>query len=81
MIDEEMATFLASLEVNEPKLHRVMQEGSAQEVLHRQISRLEPDLLVIGTHGRTGVAHAFLGSVAEDLLRAPPCDVLAVKAW
>lgn len=81
MIDEEMATFLAGVEANPPKLERVMQEGMVREVIHRQMSRLKPDLLVIGTHGRTGVAHAFLGSVAEDLLRDPPCDVLAVKAW
>jgi nucleotide-binding universal stress UspA family protein len=81
MIDEEMVSFLASLEANAPKLERVMQEGTVWEVIHRQISRLKPDLLVIGTHGRTGVAHAFLGSVSEDLLRNPPCDVLAVKAW
>lgn len=81
VIDEEMATFLASLEENATRLDHVMQEGVAQEVIHRQVGQLEADLLVIGTHGRTGVAHAFLGSVAEDLLRAPPCDVLAVKAW
>jgi len=81
MIDGEMATFLASLDAKAPKLERVMQEGTVREVIHQQISRLMPDLLVIGTHGRTGVAHAFLGSVAEDLLRDPPCDVLAVKAW
>jgi len=37
-------------------------------------------IVVIGTHGRTAVAHAFLGSIAEDLLRNPLCDVLAVKA-
>ena len=60
---------------------RLVQEGMVREVLQRQIGRQKPDLLVIGTHGRTGVAHAFLGSVAEELLREPPCDVLAVKAW
>lgn len=81
MIEEEMAAFLANREPHAPKLQPVMQEGTVREVIHRQISLLKPDLLVIGTHGRTGVAHAFLGSVAEDLLRNPPCDVLAVKAW
>ena len=81
MIEGEMATFLDSLEGKAPKLERIMQEGTVQEVIHRQISELKPDLLVIGTHGRTGVAHAFLGSVAEALLRNPPCDVMAVKAW
>jgi nucleotide-binding universal stress UspA family protein len=81
MIEEEMATFLAGFEPEAPKLERIMQEGMVRDVIHRQLSRLKPDLLVIGTHGRTGVAHAVLGSVAEDLLRDPPCDVLAVKAW
>lgn len=81
MIDEEMAMFLANLETKAPKLERTMKEGTAREVIVQQVRRQKPDLLVIGTHGRTGVAHAFLGSVAEDLLRAPPCDVLAVKAW
>jgi len=81
MIDEEMAAFLIGLGEKAPKFERVMQEGTVREVIHGQIAQLNPDLLVIGTHGRTGMAHAFLGSVAEDLLANPPCDVLAVKAW
>lgn len=81
MIGEEMATFLASLQPKAPELQRIMQTGLVREVIHRQVDKLHADLLVIGTHGRTGVAHAFLGSVAEDMLAAPPCDVLAVKAW
>jgi len=81
MIEEEMSAFLDSFKGNGPKIERVMQEGSAREVIHGQVNRLKPDLLVVGTHGRTGVAHALLGSVAEDLLGQPPCDVLAVKTW
>ena len=81
MIEEAMASFLSNRYLNQPKLEQIMEEGMVRDVLQRQISRLAPDLLVIGTHGRTGVAHALLGSVAEDLLRDPPCDVLAVKAW
>lgn len=81
MIEEEMASFLSSLEDEAPRFERIMREGTVREVFHRELDRLKPDLLVIGTHGRTGAAHALLGSVAEDLLRNPPCDVLAVKAW
>lgn len=36
------------------------------------------DLVVLGTHGRSGVARAFLGSVAEMVVRHSPCSVLAV---
>ena len=81
MIEGEMASFLAGLEGAPPALQKIMEEGAVREVIARQVSRVNPDLLVIGTHGRTGVAHAFLGSVAEDLLKSPPCDVLVVKAW
>jgi nucleotide-binding universal stress UspA family protein len=38
------------------------------------------DLIVMGTHGRTGISHALLGSVAERVLRRAPCPVLVVKA-
>jgi universal stress protein A len=38
------------------------------------------DLIVIGTHGRTGVTHALLGSVAEAVTRRAPCRVLTVPA-
>jgi len=36
------------------------------------------DLIVLGTHGRTGLGHLLLGSVAEDILRHAPCPVLTV---
>ncbi len=81
MIEGEMVSFLSSLKAEQPRFERIMREGTVREVIHRELDRLKPDLLVIGTHGRTGAAHALLGSVAEDLLRSPPCDVLAVKAW
>jgi universal stress protein A len=38
------------------------------------------DLIVVGTHGRTGVTHAILGSVAETVVRLAPCLVLMVPA-
>jgi nucleotide-binding universal stress UspA family protein len=37
------------------------------------------DLIVMGTHGRTGVRHMLMGSVAERVMRQAPCPVLTVK--
>jgi nucleotide-binding universal stress UspA family protein len=38
------------------------------------------DLVVLGTHGRTGLAHMLIGSVAERVVRSAPCAVLTVHA-
>lgn len=40
---------------------------------------LKADLLCVGTHGRTGLAHLILGSQAERIIRESPCPVLTVK--
>jgi len=37
------------------------------------------DLIVMGTHGRTGVSHLLVGSVAERVVRTAPCPVLTVR--
>lgn len=37
------------------------------------------DLIVIGTHGRTGLVHVLMGSVAEKIVRKAPCPVLTVR--
>jgi nucleotide-binding universal stress UspA family protein len=39
----------------------------------------EFDLIVMGTHGRTGLSHLLLGSIAERVIRTSPCAVLTVK--
>jgi nucleotide-binding universal stress UspA family protein len=38
------------------------------------------DLIVIATHGRTGLSHVLLGSVAERIVRTSPCPVLSVRS-
>jgi nucleotide-binding universal stress UspA family protein len=39
----------------------------------------EIDLIIIGTHGRTGLTHFFMGSVAQHVVRMAPCPVLTVR--
>lgn len=39
----------------------------------------EIDLIVVGTHGRTGLVHMLMGSVAEKIVRKSPCPVLTVR--
>jgi nucleotide-binding universal stress UspA family protein len=48
------------------------------EICHRA-HKIGADLIVIGTHGRTGLSHVLLGSVAEKVVRRSPCPVLTVR--
>jgi universal stress protein A len=55
--------------------------GQAYPAILERVTRgrPRPDLLVLGTHGRSGLGHALMGSVAERLVRTAPCPVLVVK--
>ena len=54
-------------------------EGDARDTILETARTVHADLIVIGTHGRRGLARVLLGSVAEDVLRRAPCPVLAVR--
>ena len=45
----------------------------------RYAKRGGADAIVMGTHGRSGIAHFFMGSVAESVLREAPCPVIVVR--
>lgn len=54
-------------------------EGSPFVEIIRYARSQEIDLVVIATHGRTGLKHVLFGSVAEKVVRKAPCPVLVVK--
>lgn len=53
--------------------------GSPVESVLEYASRNPIDLIVISTHGRTGLSHVLLGSVAESIVRNAPCPVLTIR--
>jgi universal stress protein A len=60
-------------------LHTHVAEGAPQHEIARVAQELKADLVVIGTHGRSGLAHMFMGSVAERVVRLSPVPVLTVR--
>jgi nucleotide-binding universal stress UspA family protein len=56
-----------------------LREGNPAEVIQDTIVGCHCDLVVMGTHGRTGMGRLLMGSVAEEVLRNSPCPVLVVK--
>ncbi len=62
------------------QLERRLQEGQVIPEILRRAAETPCDLIVMGTHGRTGLSRLLLGSVAEGVLRQAPCPVLSVRA-
>lgn len=54
-------------------------EGIAADVILAMAHSQNMDLIVMGTHGRSGLKRFFLGSIAEQVLRAAECPVLTVR--
>ena len=54
-------------------------EGTPTHTIVEMAGEQGVDLIIMGTHGRTGLAHVFLGSVAEHVVRQAPCPVLVTR--
>jgi nucleotide-binding universal stress UspA family protein len=71
--------FLASVSELGIRWRVSLQPGDARSVILREAIRQRADLLALGTHARSGLAHALIGSVAEWVIAAAPCDVLVAR--
>ena len=61
------------------RITREVRVGTPFVEIVRHARELQADLVVIGTHGRTGLAHVLLGSTAEKVVRKAHCPVLTVR--
>jgi nucleotide-binding universal stress UspA family protein len=79
--EQSLRELAASVEGVPGKIEAYVVEGaSIAETILQSARNLGADLIVMGTHGRTGLAHVFLGSVAERTLQRSPCPVMTVQA-
>jgi nucleotide-binding universal stress UspA family protein len=62
------------------RLEPVVRDGASTQAILDAAREFKADLIVMGTHGRTGLRRVVLGSVTEEVLREAPCPVLTVKA-
>lgn len=75
---EQLSTLLTDEEMAELRPERVMRNGKPSNEIVRYAQENDIDLIVMGTHGREGVARVMIGSVAEMVVRRAPCPVLTV---
>jgi nucleotide-binding universal stress UspA family protein len=61
------------------RVETLILEGDPVDMILRAAEETHSDVIVMGTHGRTGLGRLLLGSVAESVIRKAPCPVLSAK--
>ncbi|WP_201834724.1 universal stress protein [Microvirga zambiensis] len=75
---KDLIAFLDASGLDDRRRPMRIEEGAPFAVISTIVEQLTPDVLIMGTHGRTGIAKALLGSVAEEVLWSLTIDILAV---
>ena len=75
----QLAKLLAKAKKATARVKAVLVEGVPYDRIARTARHKQADLIVMGTHGRTGVTKFFMGSVAERVIPLAPCPVLTVR--
>ncbi|MCS6925077.1 MAG: universal stress protein [Candidatus Binatia bacterium] len=76
---EQLGTFLRTCTLQGHTVTPMVKYGHPSTVIQTVARQRRADLIAVGTHSRTGFERAFLGSVAEHVLREAQCDVLVVR--
>jgi universal stress protein A len=74
--DQQLTAFLKEV----PHSKQMLESGDPAQVIARVAGEGGYDLVIMGTHGRTGLSHLMMGSVAEKVVRLAPCPVLTFRA-
>ena len=77
---KEMEQFLSTFRTaRKPAIKSHIEDGEAYSTIVKLAEQRGCELIVMGTHGRTGLARVLLGSVAENVVRHAHCPVLTVR--
>lgn len=74
-----LATMLSAHQVSGVTIRSMLKQEDAWRAILDVAKEAHSDLIMMGTHGRRGIAHALLGSVAEKVVRTAPCPVLTIR--
>jgi len=77
--DAELTRIGADLREAGQRFRLMVKGGVPSRVIVDTAKRSSADMIVLGTHGRTGLAHMLIGSVAEKVVRTAGCPVLVVR--
>ncbi|MGH7926390.1 MAG: universal stress protein [Candidatus Binatia bacterium] len=78
-LEPEWEAFLSGLPLEKIAWEKTTEEGQAATTIVRQAEHVKADVIVMGTHGRSGLPYILLGSVAEKVVRKASCPVLTIR--
>ena len=78
---KQMQSFLKRVDFDGVPIHTSPVAGYCPAAISQAATKERADLIILSTHGRTGLRRAFLGSVAEATVRAAACPVLVVPSF
>jgi universal stress protein A len=78
---KQMLAFLKRVDFDGVRVDMSPVAGYCPAAIHQAAAKQRADLIILSTHGRTGLRRAFLGSVAEGTVRAAACPVLVVPSF
>jgi universal stress protein A len=76
---EQLGRLAADLQKRRLRARTLLQMGVPYQVIVDTAKKMKADLIVMATHGRTGLSHMLMGSVAEKVVRSAACPVLTVR--
>ena len=77
--EQSLSRYAEELERRGIQVESVVREGYPATVIVDEAASQSVELIVIGTHGLSGLKHLLLGSIAERVVQRAPCPVLTVK--
>jgi len=77
--EQQLASHSQEIRTHQVEVEALVREGYPASVIVEAAESHGADLIVIGTHGHTGLKHLLLGSIAERVVQKAPCPVLTVK--
>jgi nucleotide-binding universal stress UspA family protein len=79
-VSNELAAFLIANDLQGSQWRLHVENGSPMEIISRAVTDIEPDLMVMGTHGRSRLIKALIGSTTEEALRSLNVDILVIPS-
>jgi nucleotide-binding universal stress UspA family protein len=77
--EQQLATHTQQIRKHDVEVEALVREGYPATIIIEEAESHQANLIVIGTHGHTGLKHLLLGSIAERVVQKAPCPVLTVK--